>query len=70
MPIACIDSIVVGGHSLSPMMFSVTQKNDGLKLECVGKLENSEQKKEQGGMSAMRRFQSLDRHARVVSEEV
>jgi hypothetical protein len=52
------------------MMLKVNQNNDGIKLEFLGKLENSELKKEQGGMSAMKRFQSLDRHARVVNEEV
>jgi len=64
------NSIVVGGHTLTPMMFKVNPKNDGIKLESLGRLEANEQKKEQGGMSAMKRFQSLDRHAKVVSEEV
>jgi len=63
------DSIVTAGHTLTPMMYTLSQKSDGLRLEFNGKLENSDQKKEQGGMSAMKRFQSLDRHARIVTED-
>lgn len=62
--------MVVAGHTLTPLLFQVGEGHGGLDLVCLGQLENSEQKKEQGGVSAMRKFQSLDRHAKVVNDEV
>ena len=64
------ENIVAAGHSLTPMLFQVVQGHNGLGLACLGKVDNSEQKKEQGGVTAMKKFQSLDRHAKVVNEEV
>ena len=64
------DSVVAAGHCLTPMLFRYTKSQDGGKLESLGKFEQDEQRKEQGGISAMRRFQSLDRHARVLNDEV
>jgi actin related protein 2/3 complex subunit 1A/1B len=63
------DSIVAAGHGLTPMMFKVDMNGNGIKLECLGEVQPSGQKKEAGGVSAMKKFQSLDRHARVVNDE-
>lgn len=63
------DVIVAAGHCLTPMLFRASKAGDAIKLESLGKVEQSEQRKEQGGLSAMRKFQSLDRHARVLNEE-
>ncbi|CAG7728083.1 unnamed protein product [Allacma fusca] len=63
------DSIVAAGHCLTPTMFRLTKTPDGNKLESLGKVEQGEQRKEQSGLSAMRKFQSLDRHARVLNDE-
>jgi len=64
------ENIVTAGHSLTPMLFQVVQSHNGLGLQCVGKVENSENKKEQGQVTAMKRFQSLDRHAKVNDDDV
>ncbi|CAH0386857.1 unnamed protein product [Bemisia tabaci] len=55
------DSILVAGYSCCPLLFSVNAKNS---ITFVCKLDSS-QKKESGGISAMRKFQSLDRQAKV-----
>jgi actin related protein 2/3 complex subunit 1A/1B len=62
-------TIVAAGHQLTPMMFQVTKPGESLLLQCIGKVQQSEQRKEHGGISAMRKFQSLDRHNRVINEE-
>ncbi|XP_034176366.1 actin-related protein 2/3 complex, subunit 1A isoform X1 [Osmia lignaria lignaria] len=54
------NSIVAAGHSCMPMLYSV---DDNGQLYFVSKLDNT-QKKEAAGLSAMRKFQSLDRQAR------
>lgn len=64
------DTVVTAGHCLTPMLFRYSKSQDGGKLESLGKFEQDEQRKEQSGISAMRRFQSLDRHARVLNDEV
>jgi len=63
------DSVVAAGHTLTPILFKVSQVSDGIKLETAGKIESADQKKESNSMSAMRRFQSLDRHAKVLNDE-
>ena len=47
------------------MLFGVDDNN---KITYVGKLDNS-QKKEASGISAMKKFQSLDRQARTESND-
>lgn len=72
------NTVVAGGHTLSPIMFRVVPVpagggggDGGIKLEVVGKLDVSgDVKKESNSMTAMRRFQSLDRHAKVLNDEV
>ena len=54
------NSIVVAGHSCVPLIYVV----DGNKITMAGKLDQS-QKREAGGISAMRHFQSLDRNSRT-----
>ncbi|CAL8083516.1 unnamed protein product [Orchesella dallaii] len=63
------NTIVAAGHQLTPMMFQVSRTGECLLLQCIGKVKQTEQRKEHGGLSAMRKFQSLDRHARVINEE-
>lgn len=63
-------TVVAAGHQLTPMMFQVTKSGQSLQLQCVGKVQQNEQRKEAIGLSAMRKFQSLDRHARVINDEV
>lgn len=53
-------SIVAVGHSCLPVLFTL---NNG-QLTFTAKLDTS-QKKEASGLSAMRKFQSLDKQARV-----
>ncbi|PSN42732.1 Actin-related protein 2/3 complex subunit 1A [Blattella germanica] len=53
------------GHSCCPMLYSVNESGQ-LYLNC--KLDVS-QKKEAGGLSAMRKFQSLDRQARIETND-
>lgn len=48
------------GHSCMPMLYST---DDNGQIYFVSKLDNT-QKKEIAGLSAMRKFQSLDRQAR------
>lgn len=55
------NSLIVAGHSYMPLMYHV---NGNGQLEFAGKLDNT-QKKEAGGLSAMKKFQSLDRQARI-----
>nr|CAD7409388.1 unnamed protein product [Timema poppensis] len=55
------NSFVAAGHSCCPMLYSV---NEAGQLYLNSKLDMS-QKKEAGGLSAMRKFQSLDRQARI-----
>lgn len=54
-------SIVAAGHSCIPILYKV---NDNGQLSFVAKLDAS-QKKESGGLSAMRMFHSLDKQARI-----
>ncbi|XP_046750175.1 actin-related protein 2/3 complex subunit 1A-B isoform X2 [Diprion similis] len=55
------NSIVAAGHSCSPMLYAL---DDNGQLYFASKLDNT-QRKEAGGLSAMRKFQSLDRQARI-----
>lgn len=59
------NSIVVAGHGCCPMLYHVDE-NGQLQFSC--KLDIS-QKKEAGGLSAMKKFQSLDRQARIESND-
>lgn len=52
--------IVAAGHSCIPVIFAY---NAG-QLQFVAKVDNS-QKKEASGLSAMKKFQSLDKQARI-----
>lgn len=54
-------SIVAAGHSCMPLLYSLDANGQ---LHFAAKLDTS-QKKEAGGLSAMRKFQSLDKQARV-----
>ncbi|XP_011629554.1 actin-related protein 2/3 complex subunit 1A [Pogonomyrmex barbatus] len=54
------NNIVAAGHSCMPMLYSI---DDNGQIYFVSKLDNT-QKKEIAGLSAMRKFQSLDRQAR------
>lgn len=53
-------AVVVAGHSCVPLVYSF----DGTNIIYNGKLDQS-QKREAGGISAMRHFQSLDRNSRL-----
>jgi len=64
-----VNTIVAAGHQLTPIMFKVGVSGGVVQLTCVGKVQQSEQRKEQSGISAMKKFQSLDRHARIINEE-
>lgn len=55
-----LNSLVAVGHGCCPMLYSV---DDMGKLTFVTKLDVA-QKKESGSLSAMKKFQSLDRTAR------
>lgn len=59
------DRIVAAGHDCSPMLYKLTP--DG-QLTFTCKLDIA-QKKEAGGLSAMRKFQSLDRNARIETSD-
>jgi actin related protein 2/3 complex subunit 1A/1B len=63
------DTIIAAGHQLTPIMFKVFKTGESIQMQSVGKVQQSEQRKELGGISAMRKFQSLDRHARIINEE-
>ncbi|XP_018335466.1 actin-related protein 2/3 complex subunit 1A [Agrilus planipennis] len=54
-------SIVAGGYSCVPLLYSLGSNGQ---LGFVAKLDNS-QKKEVSGFSAMKKFQSLDKQARI-----
>ncbi|XP_012284028.1 actin-related protein 2/3 complex subunit 1A [Orussus abietinus] len=56
-----LNSIVVAGHGCVPLLYSI---NDEGQLYFVSKLDTT-QKREAAGLSAMRKFQSLDRQART-----
>lgn len=55
------NAVVVSGHDCCPMLYTVDGSGQ---LQFAFKLDIS-QKKEAGGLSAMRKFQSLDRQARL-----
>lgn len=57
-------SIIVAGHSCIPLLYSI----EGNEIKFVAKLDNT-QRKESGGLSAMKKFQSLDRHARIETND-
>ncbi|KAK7593029.1 hypothetical protein V9T40_007781 [Parthenolecanium corni] len=56
--------IVAAGHGCCPMLYAVDVNNQ---IRFVCKLDRS-QKKEGSGLSAMRKFQSLDRQAKVEND--
>jgi len=56
-------SFVVAGHSCVPLVYSF----DGNGIVYNGKLDQS-QKREAGGISAMRHFQSLDRNSKLEND--
>lgn len=65
LPFLCCDwisptSIVVAGHNCVPLIYTIDQTTN--KAVLAAKLDQS-QKKELGGISAMRIFKSLDRNA-------
>lgn len=59
------NSIVAAGHSCIPLLFTLSAAGE---LNFTAKLDTS-QKKEAGGLSAMRKFQSLDRQARIETSD-
>ncbi|XP_043289944.1 actin-related protein 2/3 complex subunit 1A-B [Venturia canescens] len=59
------NSIIVAGHSCMPFLYSIDKNGQ---LYFVSKLDNS-QKREAAGISAMRKFQSLDRQARTETND-
>lgn len=59
------NTVVAAGHSCMPMVYSV---DDNGQISFVSKLDNT-QRKEAAGLSAMRKFQSLDRQARTESND-
>ncbi|KAL4720380.1 hypothetical protein ACJJTC_001079 [Scirpophaga incertulas] len=58
------NSLVVAGHSCIPLLYCI-QDNQ---IKFVAKLDNT-QRKESGGLSAMKKFQSLDRQARIETSD-
>ncbi|XP_075978573.1 actin-related protein 2/3 complex, subunit 1A [Anticarsia gemmatalis] len=58
------NSLVVAGHSCIPLLYC----HDGNQINFVAKLDNT-QRKESGGLSAMKKFQSLDRQARIETND-
>ncbi|XP_022118264.1 actin-related protein 2/3 complex subunit 1A-B [Pieris rapae] len=56
--------LVVAGHSCIPLLYC----HDGEQIKFVAKLDNT-QRKESGGLSAMKKFQSLDRQARIETND-
>ncbi|CAH1178938.1 unnamed protein product [Phaedon cochleariae] len=58
-------SVIAAGHSCIPIMYSVDGNGQPI---FVAKLDAS-QKKESGGLSAMRMFHSLDKQARVETSD-
>ncbi|KAL0278435.1 UNVERIFIED_CONTAM: hypothetical protein PYX00_000258 [Menopon gallinae] len=70
LPFKCCEwvgrnTIVAAGHGCCPMLYNVDSNN---KITFLAKLDMS-QKKEAGGISAMRKFQSLDRQARIENSD-
>ncbi|XP_044735195.1 actin-related protein 2/3 complex subunit 1A-B [Chrysoperla carnea] len=59
------NSIIAAGHSCIPLIYTL---NSNGQLVFAGKIDNS-QKKEAGGLSAMKKFQSLDRNARIETND-
>lgn len=59
------NSILTAGHGCCPMLFSY---DDGGHVSFISKMDVS-QKKEAGGLSAMRKFQSLDKRATLESTD-
>lgn len=59
------NSIIAAGHNCMPMLYSV---DDNGQIYFASKLDNT-QKKGAAGLSAMRKFQSLDRQARVETND-
>ncbi|XP_066590704.1 actin-related protein 2/3 complex subunit 1A-A [Prorops nasuta] len=57
--------IIAAGHSCMPMLYSVDDKGQ---ISFLSKIDTT-QKKEAAGLSAMRKFQSLDRQARNDSND-
>lgn len=64
------DTVICAGHQLTPVMFRVSKSGDSVQIQCVGKVQQAVQRQELGGLSAMRKFQSLDRHARIINDDV
>lgn len=58
------NSLIVTGHVCIPLLY--TLENNEIKF--VAKLDNT-QRKESGGLSAMKKFQSLDRQARIETND-
>nr|CAG4650138.1 EOG090X05RK [Sida crystallina] len=67
--LACVwvseNALVTAGHGCCPMLFSIDESS---KVQYGCKLDAS-QKKEASGISAMKKFQSLDRQARTESND-
>jgi len=59
------NALVAAGHGCCPMLFGV---DDNGRIQYSGKLD-ALQKKESSGVSAMKKFQSLDRNARTESND-
>jgi len=59
------NSLVAAGHGCCPMLFGVDANS---KIQFINKLDAS-QKKEASGITAMKKFQSLDRQARTESND-
>lgn len=60
------DSVIVAGHNCVPLVYRLVAEDGdagGLRPMLAAKLDHS-QKREQGGISAMRIFKSLDRNAK------
>jgi len=59
------NALVAAGHGCCPMLYAVDESSN---VKYAGKLDTS-QKKEAAGISAMKKFQSLDRQARTESND-
>lgn len=57
-------NLIVAGHSCIPLLYC----HEGDEIKFVAKLDNT-QRKESGGLSAMKKFQSLDRQARIETSD-
>uniref|UniRef100_A0A1B6CGM3 Actin-related protein 2/3 complex subunit n=1 Tax=Clastoptera arizonana TaxID=38151 RepID=A0A1B6CGM3_9HEMI len=60
------NSIVAAGHDCCPMVYSL---DDNGQLQFMSKLDTST-KKESGGLSAMKKFQSFDRQGRIENDTI